>query len=124
MAATPEIVRSIVEAEGQILSVNVLRPSLEEAYLKLIKGGPNTMNIHKAWLVFKKDWLRNQTQLASTPTNNHPANHIFSNLSSNTAGNLKYTHNKHVNIRFPIANTQTFPRTYKRKLHSLAQTKS
>ena len=36
--ATPEIVRSIVEAEGQILSVNVLRPSLEEAYLKLIKG--------------------------------------------------------------------------------------
>ncbi len=37
--ATPEIVRSIVEAEGQILSVNVLRPSLEEAYLKLIKGG-------------------------------------------------------------------------------------
>jgi ABC-2 type transport system ATP-binding protein len=36
--ATPEIVRSIVEAQGQILSVNVLRPSLEEAYLKLIKG--------------------------------------------------------------------------------------
>jgi ABC-2 type transport system ATP-binding protein len=36
--ATPELVRSIVEAEGQILSVNVLRPSLEEAYLKLIKG--------------------------------------------------------------------------------------
>ena len=36
--ATPQIVRSIVEAEGQILSVNVLRPSLEEAYLKLIKG--------------------------------------------------------------------------------------
>ncbi len=37
--ATPEVVRSIVEAQGQILSVNVLRPSLEEAYLKLIKGG-------------------------------------------------------------------------------------
>ena len=37
--ATPEIVRAIVEAEGQILSVNVFRPSLEEAYLKLIKGG-------------------------------------------------------------------------------------
>jgi ABC-2 type transport system ATP-binding protein len=36
-SATPEIVRAIVEAEGQILSVNVLRPSLEEAYLKLIK---------------------------------------------------------------------------------------
>ncbi len=38
-SATPEIVRAIVEAEGQILSVNVQRPSLEEAYLKLIKGG-------------------------------------------------------------------------------------
>ncbi len=38
-AATPEIVRAIVKAEGQILSVNVQRPSLEEAYLKLIKGG-------------------------------------------------------------------------------------
>lgn len=37
-SATPEIVRAIVEAEGQILSVNVFRPSLEEAYLKLIKG--------------------------------------------------------------------------------------
>lgn len=37
--ATPEVVRAIVEAQGQILSVNVLRPSLEEAYLKLIKGG-------------------------------------------------------------------------------------
>ncbi len=37
--ATPELVRLIVEAEGQILSVNVFRPSLEEAYLKLIKGG-------------------------------------------------------------------------------------
>ncbi len=38
-SAAPEIVRAIVEAEGQILSVNVFRPSLEEAYLKLIKGG-------------------------------------------------------------------------------------
>ncbi len=37
--ATPDLVRLIVEAEGQILSVNVFRPSLEEAYLKLIKGG-------------------------------------------------------------------------------------
>lgn len=36
--ATPELVSTIVEAEGQILSVNVFRPSLEEAYLKLIKG--------------------------------------------------------------------------------------
>lgn len=36
---TPEVVRTIVEAQGQILSVNVFRPSLEEVYLKLIKGG-------------------------------------------------------------------------------------
>jgi ABC-2 type transport system ATP-binding protein len=35
--ATPKIVRAVVEAEGQVLSVNVFRPSLEEAYLKLIK---------------------------------------------------------------------------------------
>lgn len=39
VTATPEIVRSIVAANGNILSVNALRPSLEEAYLKLIKGG-------------------------------------------------------------------------------------
>ena len=38
-AATPAIVRTVVAAEGEILSVNALRPSLEEAYLKLIKGG-------------------------------------------------------------------------------------
>lgn len=38
-SATPEIVRAIVEADGQILGVNVFRASLEEAYLKLIKGG-------------------------------------------------------------------------------------
>jgi ABC-2 type transport system ATP-binding protein len=37
--ATPEVVRSVVEADGRILSVNIQRPSLEEAYLKLIKGG-------------------------------------------------------------------------------------
>ncbi|XHH10417.1 MAG: ABC transporter ATP-binding protein [Candidatus Bathyarchaeia archaeon] len=37
--ATPEIVRAIVEANGQILGVNTFRASLEEAYLKLIKGG-------------------------------------------------------------------------------------
>jgi ABC-2 type transport system ATP-binding protein len=37
-AATPEIVRAIVAAQGDILSVNALKPSLEEAYLKLIKG--------------------------------------------------------------------------------------
>ena len=37
--ATPEIVRSIVAADGDVLAVNALKPSLEEAYLKLIKGG-------------------------------------------------------------------------------------
>jgi len=36
-SATPEVVRSIVYAGGMVLSVNALRPSLEEAYLKLIK---------------------------------------------------------------------------------------
>lgn len=36
-SATPEVVRSIVYADGMVLSVNVLRPSLEEAYLKLVK---------------------------------------------------------------------------------------
>jgi ABC-2 type transport system ATP-binding protein len=35
--ATPELVQAIVNAAGQILSVNVQRPSLEEAYLKLVK---------------------------------------------------------------------------------------
>jgi ABC-2 type transport system ATP-binding protein len=38
-SATPEVVRAIVEADGEILAVNSFRPSLEEAYLKLIKGG-------------------------------------------------------------------------------------
>jgi len=38
-AATPELVRDIVKAGGMVLSVNVLKPSLEEAYLKLVKGG-------------------------------------------------------------------------------------
>lgn len=37
-AATPEIVRAIVAAQGDVLSVNTLKPSLEEAYLKLVKG--------------------------------------------------------------------------------------
>jgi len=36
-SATPGVVRKIVYAEGMVLSVNVLRPSLEEAYLKLVK---------------------------------------------------------------------------------------
>ena len=35
---TPELVRNVVEAGGLILSVTAVRPSLEEAYLKLIKG--------------------------------------------------------------------------------------
>ena len=35
--ATPEVVRRLVNAGGLILSVNVFRPSLEEAYLKLIR---------------------------------------------------------------------------------------
>ncbi len=34
---TPDVVKSIVDAGGLILGVEVLRPSLEEAYLKLIK---------------------------------------------------------------------------------------
>ncbi len=37
--ATPEIVRRIVQAGGMVLAVNTLRPSLEEAYLKLIREG-------------------------------------------------------------------------------------
>lgn len=37
-SATPEIVKKIVYAGGLILSVNIARPSLEEAYLKLIRG--------------------------------------------------------------------------------------
>ncbi|MCP8318398.1 MAG: ABC transporter ATP-binding protein [Candidatus Methylarchaceae archaeon HK01B] len=36
-SVTPEVVRSIVYAGGMVLSVNTLRPSLEEAYLKLVK---------------------------------------------------------------------------------------
>ena len=35
--ATPEAVRSIVYAGGMVLSANMVRPSLEEAYLKLLK---------------------------------------------------------------------------------------
>jgi ABC-2 type transport system ATP-binding protein len=36
-SGTPEIVKKIVESGGLVLGVNILRPSLEEAYLKLIK---------------------------------------------------------------------------------------
>lgn len=35
-AATPEVIRSIIYADGMVLSANVVRPSLEEAYLKLV----------------------------------------------------------------------------------------
>jgi ABC-2 type transport system ATP-binding protein len=35
--ATPEIVRAVVEAGGEVLSVNTFKPSLEEAYLKLVR---------------------------------------------------------------------------------------
>jgi hypothetical protein len=34
--ATPEIIKKLVYAGGLILSVSLLRPSLEEAYLKLV----------------------------------------------------------------------------------------
>jgi ABC-2 type transport system ATP-binding protein len=36
-SAAPEVVRSIVYADGMVFSVNILRPSLEEAYLKLVR---------------------------------------------------------------------------------------
>jgi ABC-2 type transport system ATP-binding protein len=39
--SVPEIVRRIVNAGGMILSVGYLRPSLEEAYLKLVKDDDN-----------------------------------------------------------------------------------
>lgn len=35
-ATTPEVIRSIIYADGMVLSANVVRPSLEEAYLKLV----------------------------------------------------------------------------------------
>jgi len=36
-SSTPEIVKGTVDAGGEILSVNSMKPSLEEAYLKLVK---------------------------------------------------------------------------------------
>jgi len=36
-SAAPEVVRRIVYADGMVFSVNILRPSLEEAYLKLVR---------------------------------------------------------------------------------------
>ncbi|MBO3755372.1 MAG: DUF4162 domain-containing protein [Candidatus Brockarchaeota archaeon] len=38
-SATPEIVKEIVHAGGMILSVNIVYPSLEEVYLKLVREG-------------------------------------------------------------------------------------
>lgn len=38
-SVTPLVVRSIVQADGMILSVNAVQPSLEEAYLRLVEGG-------------------------------------------------------------------------------------
>jgi len=38
---TPEVVKSIVDAGGRVLSVYVLRPSLEEAYLKWLGRSEN-----------------------------------------------------------------------------------
>ena len=38
---TPKVVRSIVYAEGRVRSVRVLRPSLEEAYLKMVQEEEN-----------------------------------------------------------------------------------
>jgi ABC-type multidrug transport system ATPase subunit len=38
-SATPEVVKGIVGVDGKVLSVNVVRPSLEEVYLKLMKEG-------------------------------------------------------------------------------------
>lgn len=35
---TPELVKSIVDAGGMVLAVSALRPSLEEAYLKIVRG--------------------------------------------------------------------------------------
>lgn len=36
-SAAPEVVRRIVYADGMVFSVSILRPSLEEAYLKLVR---------------------------------------------------------------------------------------
>ncbi len=37
-ASTPEVVRAVVGADGEVLSVGVVEPSLEEAYLRLVGG--------------------------------------------------------------------------------------
>jgi len=38
-SAAPDVIRSIVYADGMVLSANVVRPSLEEAYLRLVNEG-------------------------------------------------------------------------------------
>ena len=38
-SGTPEVVKSVVDAGGLVLSVYAIRPSLEEAYLKIVKEG-------------------------------------------------------------------------------------
>ncbi len=37
-STTPEVIRRIVYADGLVLSANIVRPSLEEAYLKLVSN--------------------------------------------------------------------------------------
>ena len=37
-ASTPEVVKAVVGADGEVLSVGVVEPSLEETYLKLVGG--------------------------------------------------------------------------------------
>lgn len=39
-SSAPVVVKKIVAADGKVLSVSRVRPSLEEAYLKLVKGNP------------------------------------------------------------------------------------
>lgn len=39
-SATPEVIRRIVHADGMVLSASVVRPSLEEVYLRLVNEGP------------------------------------------------------------------------------------
>jgi ABC-2 type transport system ATP-binding protein len=38
-SSTPEVIRRIVYADGNVLSANIVHPSLEEAYLKLVSEG-------------------------------------------------------------------------------------
>lgn len=40
-SVTPEVIKNVVYADGMILSANIVRPSLEEAYLKLVNGEQN-----------------------------------------------------------------------------------